>query len=78
MAPKYLLALAKRLGDKKFFGGEEPNWADLWMYQYTTFFTSGFFDFLPKDFVAVAAPAIAKHAEAVKASELYKKFGTPE
>ena len=48
------------------------------MYQYVALFTSGFFDFIPKSFVADAAPTIAAHAEAVKASELYKQFGTPE
>ena len=78
VAPKYLAALAKRLGSATFFGGASPNWADLWMYQYVQFFTSGFFDFIPKDFVEKAAPALAKLAAAVKASDLYAKFGTPE
>ena len=41
-------------------------------------FTSGFFDFIPKDFIEVAAPTIAAHAARFKDSELYKHHGTPE
>lgn len=79
VAPKYLSFLAKRLGDKDFFGGAAaPGWADLWVYQYTAFFTSGFFDHVPADFVARHAPALAAHAARVKASDLYAKFGSPE
>jgi prostaglandin-H2 D-isomerase / glutathione transferase len=77
-APKFLKALEKRLGDKTFFGGAEPMWQDLWVYQYVAMFTSGFFDFIPKDFVEVASPAIAAHAARVKESDLYKHHGTPE
>ena len=32
-APKFLKALAARLGDSPYFGGAEPGWADLWVYQ---------------------------------------------
>jgi hypothetical protein len=41
-------------------------------------FTSGFFDGVPADFVKKAAPALDKHFEAVKASDLYKTYGNPE
>ena len=78
VAPKYLTLLTTRLGAGPFFHGETPGWADLWVYQYIAFFTSGFFDFVPKDFVAKASPTLAAFAERVKASELYVKYGTPE
>lgn len=48
------------------------------MYQYVAMFTSGFFDFIPKDFIEQAAPSIAAHAVRFKESELYKTCGTPE
>lgn len=78
VAPKFLKAVAMRLGDAKFFGGDAPGFADLWVYQYVTFSTSGFFDFIEKDFVEKAAPSLVRLAAAVKESELYVKFGTPE
>ena len=43
VAPKYLAALAKKLGDRAFFGGDQPGYADLWVYAWINFFTSGFF-----------------------------------
>lgn len=43
VAPKYLAALAKKLGDRAFFGGDKPGYADLWVYAWINFFTSGFF-----------------------------------
>jgi len=79
VAPKYLAHLAKRLGAGPFFfGAAEPQWADLWVYEYVRFATNGFFDHIPKDFVARHAPALAAHYDAVLASELYKAHGTPE
>ena len=79
VAPKYLKHLAKVLGEGAFFGGAaSPQWADLWVYQFVEFFTSGFFDFVPKDFVQRHAPTIAALAARVKASELYASCGTPE
>jgi glutathione S-transferase len=79
VAPKYLQAIAKRLGSGPFFlGSATPGFADLWVYQFVSFFTSGFFDFLPKDFVEKAAPTLVEHAAAVKASALYTAHGTPE
>jgi glutathione S-transferase len=79
VAPKYLALLAKRLGAGPFFGGAaEPQWADLWLFAYMRIATAGFFDHVPQDFVARHAPALAAHFEAVKASALYKSFGTPE
>ncbi len=77
-APKYLALLAKRLGDKPFFAGAAPGWADLWVYIYCTMFSSGFFDHVAKDFVARHAPALAALVERIKASELYQKHGNPE
>lgn len=62
----------------KFFAGEKPGYADLWVYQYCSFFSSGFFDHVPADFVAKCAPLVADLAERVKASELYLQHGTPE
>ena len=59
-------------------GSAEPQWADLWLYVYVSFFTSGFFDHIPADFVATAAPAVALLAAQVRASDSYAKFGTPE
>ena len=78
VAPKFLQAVAARLGDAKFFGGAAPGFADLWVYQYVAFCTSGFFDYVDKDFVVKAAPALVRLAADVKASELYAKHGTPE
>jgi len=80
VAPKYLHLLEKRLASAggKFFHGEKPGWADLWVYQYSTFFASGFFDHVPSDFVEKASPAIADLVKRVKASELYVTHGTPE
>ena len=78
-APKFLAFFAKSLGSDKFFGGaSEPQWVDLWVYSYVHFATSGFFDFVPKDFVLRHAPTIQAHHDAVAASQLYKDFGTPE
>ena len=77
--PKYLAFLSKKLGDAPFFGGAaSPQWADLWVYQFVAFFTSGFFDHVPADFVARHAPKLAELCARVKASELYAKHGTPE
>ena len=57
---------------------KKPGVADLWVYQYCSFFASGFFDHIPTDFVSAASPELAAHTAAVKASDLYVKFGTPE
>lgn len=78
VAPKYLALLEKRLGGAQFFGGAAPNYADLWVYVYVSFFASGFFDHVKTDFVERHAPAIAALVARVKESELYKKHGTPE
>jgi len=78
VAPKFLALLAKRLGDAPFFSGAAPGWADLWVYIWVTFFSSGFFDHVPKDFVERHAPTIDALVKRVKASELYAKHGTPE
>jgi glutathione S-transferase len=78
VAPRYLQLLEKRLGDSQFFHGKAPGWADLWVYQYISFFTSGFFDHVPKDFVIRAAPKLKDFFERVKSSDLYTKHGTPE
>ena len=79
IAPKFLHFFAKNLGTDKFFCGQaEPTFADLWLYQYVKFAQSGFFDFVPKDFVLRHAPTIQAHHDAVAASQLYKDFGTPE
>lgn len=78
VAPKFLQVLESRLGDAKFFGVDSPSYADLWVYTYVSFFTSGFFDHVPTDFVEKAAPKIAALAARVKASDLYAKFGAPE
>ena len=78
VAPKFLPSIAARLGDASFFGGATPGWADLWVYVYVSFFTSGFFDGVDKDFVVKCAPSLAALAERVKASELYTKHGKPE
>ena len=48
------------------------------VYQYCEFFTSGFFDHLPKNFVTKSAPLLSKLAKRVKESDLYLKYGTPE
>ena len=78
VAPKFLKVLESRLGDAQFFGGASPSYADLWVYVYVSFFTSGFMDHLPTDYVEKAAPKIAALTSRVKASDLYVKFGTPE
>jgi hypothetical protein len=79
VAPRYLSLLSKRLGDDTFFGGADtPAWVDLWVFQYVSFFSSGFFDSVPTDFVARHAPLLVAHADRVKASELYLKYGSPE
>jgi len=78
VAPKFLKFLAARLGSGPFFAGAAPGWADLWCYQFVSFSTSGFFDHVPKDYVARHAPALAAHCEAVRASELYLAHGKPE
>lgn len=57
---------------------KKPGVADLWVYQYCNFFTSGFFDHIPTNFVSAASPELAAHTAAVKSSDLYVKFGTPE
>ena len=42
VAPKFLKALAARLGDDTYFAGAaEPQWADLWVYQYGMCFSVG-------------------------------------
>ncbi len=79
VAPKFLALLAARLGAGPFFGGAaEPQWADLWLFAYMRIATAGFFDHVPKDFIARHAPALVAHADRVKASALYASFGTPE
>jgi glutathione S-transferase len=79
VAPKYLSLLCKRLGDDAFFGGAAaPLWADLWVMQYVAFLSSGFYDGVPTDFITRHAPLLVAHAERVRSSELYVKFGTPE
>ncbi len=70
VAPKYLKALASRLGEGPFFHGATPGWADLWVYVFVTFFTSGFFDHVPTDFVAKAAPALTDLVQRIKDSDL--------
>ena len=60
------------------FPCKTPGVADLWVYQYCSFFASGFFGHIPADFVSTASPELAAHTAAVKASDLYVKFGTPE
>ena len=45
VAPKFLASIVARLGKDNFIGGAAtPQWADLWVYQYVHFMTSGFFD----------------------------------
>lgn len=79
VAPKYLALLCKRLGDDAFFGGGAiPMWADLWVFQYVSFLSSGFYEGVPTDFISRHAPLLVAHAERVRSSELYVKFGTPE
>ena len=79
VAPKFLKLVETRLGDGHFLNGEaSPQWADLWVYQYSNMFTSGFFDHVPVDFIQRHAPKVAALAARVKASELYAKYGTPE
>ena len=80
IAPKYLQLLEKRLAAAggKFFHGENPGVADCWVYQWSNFFTSGFFDHIPQDFVTRGSPAIGEFIERFKASDLYQKHGTPE
>jgi glutathione S-transferase len=78
VSPKYLALLAARLGAGPFFAGAAPGWADCWVYVFIGFFTSGFFDHVPQDFVARHAPALAAFVERFKASELYTSFGNAE
>ena len=76
-AGKYLRVLASRLKDGPFFAGAaSPQWADLWVYAYVQFFTSGFFDHLPKNFVEVSSPEMWAHYNAVQESEMFKLYGT--
>jgi glutathione S-transferase len=80
VAPKYLQLLEARLtaAGGKFFHGETPGVADCWVYQWTNFFASGFFDHVPLDFVEKGSPAIAAFVARFKASELYVTHGNPE
>ena len=57
---------------------KKPGVADLWVYQYSTSLSSGSYDHVPTDFIALTGPELVAHAAAVKSSELYVKFGTPE
>lgn len=78
-APKYIALLEKRLGAGPFFGGAAPSFADLWFYAFASITSSGFFDDVPKDYIAAAGGAkLTASIEAFKASELYAKYGTPE
>ena len=76
-ATKFLAVIAKRLGDKPFLGGASVGYADLWVYAYVAFFTTGFFDHLPLDFVSRNSPAVHALCERIKASELIKAHGEP-
>jgi len=78
VAPKYLALLSSRLGAGPFFAGAAPGWADAWVYSFISFFTSGFFDHVPVDFVARHAPALAAMVTSFKASELYAAHGHGE
>ena len=79
VAPPTLKFLEKRLADAggQFYHGAKPGFADVWLLAYAAFFTSGFFDHLPTDFISTASPTLAALIERVKASELYEKYGTP-
>lgn len=50
-AATHLKALAARLEGRPFFHGDTPGWADLWVYQYCSFFASGFFDHVSDRFL---------------------------
>lgn len=75
---KYFRALNDRVAGGNFFNGAStPQWADLWFFAYVQFFTSGFLDHLPKNFVEVGSPELWALYNRILESDLFKQFGSP-
>lgn len=74
-----MIAQSLLTGNDTFLGGSPtPRWADLWLYVFVSSMSSGNYAFIPKDLISKNAPKAAAHLSAVRESELYKKFCTPE